>query len=385
MSIRGRVSLHPDNRSNPHVPVTGARGFTLIELLVVVAIISILMSILLPSLRCARESARSSVCGQKLKDMGNSLTTFFTENRDAIPGVNTTGVAVSELEGLKDWWTQPGLPVQTFDWMTPILKHATALPSTRTDRMHELINRWRCPSQKFYKAVFYPPGLNGSPDKQELIDKQGGWTALSYLMPIHFQYWGTLYAKGQPHQLVIGTNKANPARKIYPATAPPDGSWEASTLDYKSYITKIGNPAQKVAVADGTRYLDDTLLLDFDPHPVPGIFGSFTSSGGWWAGDTSYGVRQGSRNYNGGSVSRGSPGKGLNLELSYRHGCRRGSPEGSAITNTGRINVLFFDGSVRPLNDRRSRDAVLWYPRGAVVNNTSNCMNTDFKTGDRIP
>ena len=62
------------------------KAFTVIELLVVVAIIALLMSILLPSLRGARESARSAVCASNLHQMGLALHTYTSDNDQFFPG-----------------------------------------------------------------------------------------------------------------------------------------------------------------------------------------------------------------------------------------------------------------------------------------------------------
>ena len=56
--------------------------FTLIELLVVVAIIAILVSMLIPSLAKARNSARQAVCTSNLKQTSLRLAIYADDNED---------------------------------------------------------------------------------------------------------------------------------------------------------------------------------------------------------------------------------------------------------------------------------------------------------------
>ena len=61
------------------------KGFTLIELLVVIAIIAILMSILMPGLRAAREQAKKVTCMANLKGLGTSIAMYLVENENRLP------------------------------------------------------------------------------------------------------------------------------------------------------------------------------------------------------------------------------------------------------------------------------------------------------------
>ena len=61
------------------------KGFTLIELLVVIAIVALLMAILVPVLRSARNQARAVVCQANLKQWGTTLALYTEENEGHLP------------------------------------------------------------------------------------------------------------------------------------------------------------------------------------------------------------------------------------------------------------------------------------------------------------
>jgi prepilin-type N-terminal cleavage/methylation domain-containing protein len=57
------------------------RAFTLIELLVVIAIIALLLAIIVPALRLAKEAARTLVCKSNLKQMSLAFSMYAQENK----------------------------------------------------------------------------------------------------------------------------------------------------------------------------------------------------------------------------------------------------------------------------------------------------------------
>jgi len=62
-------------------------AFTLVELLIVVSIIGLLIAILLPSLRAAREQAKATVCLANLRSLSHGWHTYADQNNDiSVPG-----------------------------------------------------------------------------------------------------------------------------------------------------------------------------------------------------------------------------------------------------------------------------------------------------------
>ncbi len=72
-------------------------GFTLIELLVVIAIIALLMAILMPTLKRAREQGQRAVCLSNLKQFGLAWILYADDNEDKLVSSEAGGTWRSEF------------------------------------------------------------------------------------------------------------------------------------------------------------------------------------------------------------------------------------------------------------------------------------------------
>jgi prepilin-type N-terminal cleavage/methylation domain-containing protein len=76
----------PCRSSSARDRTVGPAGFSLVELLAVVAILGTLLSLSLPAVQRARESARRSACGNNLRQMGVAIINYESARRWFPPG-----------------------------------------------------------------------------------------------------------------------------------------------------------------------------------------------------------------------------------------------------------------------------------------------------------
>ena len=100
------------------------KGFTLIELLVVIAIIALLLSILTPALRMAKENGRRLLCSSNLKSIGVGLKIYAESSNDKlIPNVHFNGTHYTDgiKPGYQPWQSYfLGLNESNPDFLTPV-------------------------------------------------------------------------------------------------------------------------------------------------------------------------------------------------------------------------------------------------------------------------
>jgi prepilin-type processing-associated H-X9-DG protein/prepilin-type N-terminal cleavage/methylation domain-containing protein len=93
-----------------HTPRGRSNGFTLVELLVVIGIIALLISMLLPALGRARQSANALTCASSLRQIGVAMTMYTNAHDGRLPlsywdGSGDVIARGAQGNGATDWAT----------------------------------------------------------------------------------------------------------------------------------------------------------------------------------------------------------------------------------------------------------------------------------------
>jgi prepilin-type N-terminal cleavage/methylation domain-containing protein len=82
---------------------SGKRGFTLIELLVVISIIALLISVLLPALRSARETAQGIKCAANIRQIGFASQMYANDRKLYLPLGLIHDISITNYLRLTSW------------------------------------------------------------------------------------------------------------------------------------------------------------------------------------------------------------------------------------------------------------------------------------------
>jgi prepilin-type N-terminal cleavage/methylation domain-containing protein/prepilin-type processing-associated H-X9-DG protein len=142
--------------------VNRRRAFTLIELLVVIAVIALLMAILMPALKAAREQGKRAFCLNNLKQLTLAWTLYADTYDGKIP-YGDVGYGGTSTPPLTQWWVNwPVSPGDPIDNVTMEQWH-TAIKAGQLWPYCKNFKAFRCPNapKKYGLSYAIVDSMNG--------------------------------------------------------------------------------------------------------------------------------------------------------------------------------------------------------------------------------
>jgi prepilin-type processing-associated H-X9-DG protein len=301
-------------------------SFSLIELLIVIAVVAILLWLLLPAVRAARNLGRRGACAANLHSLGQAMQEYCSMFNEWLPGSPNTSGNGADPGGVRTplypgYYDRPAVAEQTwpavhiFDWATPLLMMMrTSIPQSVPER-YDLSKKWTflCPNNQWIAALNHESRIN----IETFVP--------SYVTCKFFTYIPTSRRTGDSKGTLFWAHKFVPE-------------------DFRPKITGLGDPAVKVFLADGCR------VDRGDPRKLQPEDYGYTERGAW--------------------VNVHDPEDKDLPSLSYRFKAAKEQ----AYRHQGGLNLLFFDGHVeyQPEGSSEekngfgsgSRQAKFWFPSG---------------------
>ncbi len=185
------------------------KAFTLIELLVVIAIIAILMAVLMPALKRAREGGKRSACLSNLKQLALAWNMYADENDDRLvngaTGFSFQSLSWGDHSKEKSWID--GFHPSDYDAQKQDIRRGALFPYLRNDALYQ------CPTGRRGQALTYSitfamnavnhpwsQGIKGAHVKKRteirpnlaqriLMIDEGFMTSDAYAVYIHLEQW----------------------------------------------------------------------------------------------------------------------------------------------------------------------------------------------------
>jgi prepilin-type N-terminal cleavage/methylation domain-containing protein/prepilin-type processing-associated H-X9-DG protein len=162
-------------------------AFTLIELLVVISIVALLVSILLPALAKARQSAMAIKCGTQLKQVGLGFNLYAEDHKDSFPVAYDRNLPTPPRY-MAEWYREM---VCQFDYLgrrfnpyagAPYFNSKAVLTNPTLSYATGLLG---CPSAEFLSEYINTPAAAHNP----YYAQGGGYTAAGTNYGLNWRAW----------------------------------------------------------------------------------------------------------------------------------------------------------------------------------------------------